>query len=188
VNASPRQQAALQRSGAHGVPSRSRGGFPGARLVWQTAQVSSDDPPDLHMLNVIVRDMAASLDFYRRLGIPVPELADGVGGHVQLKMPGGFSLELDTAGSARLWHAAWRADPASAKVVLGFMLPARQAVDDRYAELTSVGYRGRQPPFDAFWGARYAIVADPDGNDVGLMSPVEESRRTWPPQQSPGPP
>jgi hypothetical protein len=31
-------------------------------------------------------------------------------------------------------------------------------------------------------------VADPDGNDVGLMSPVEESRRTWPPQPSPAPP
>ncbi len=39
------------------------------------------------------------------------------------------------------------------------------------AELTAVGYRARQPPFDAFWGARFAIVADPDGNDVGLMSP-----------------
>ena len=123
------------------------------------------------MLNVVVRDMAASLDFYRRLGIAVPAPADAAGAHVQLKMPGGFSLELDTAESAWLWHAGWRADPASATVVLGFVLPARQAVDDRYAELTSAGYRGRQPPFDAFWGARYAIVADPDGNDVGLMSP-----------------
>ena len=93
------------------------------------------------MLNVVVRDMVASLDFYRRLGIAVPEPGYGGGAHVQLKMPGGFSLELDTAESARLWHAGWRADPASAKVVLGFMLPARQAVDDRYAELTSAGYR-----------------------------------------------
>ena len=42
-------------------------------------------------------------------------------------------------------------------------------------------------PFDAFWGARYAIVADPDGNDVGLMSPAQDSRRTWPPRQSPAP-
>jgi len=150
--------------------------------------VSSDNPPDLHMLNVMVRDMAASLDFYQRLGIAVPGPGDGADDHVQLKMPDGFSLELDTAESARLWHAGWRADPASAKVVLGFMLPTRQAVDDRYAELTAAGYRGRQPPFDAFWGARYAIVADPDGNDVGLMSPVEESRRTWPPQPSPAPP
>ena len=59
-------------------------------------------------------------------------------------------MELDTAESARLWHAGWRVDPARVRVVLGFMLPDRQAVDDRYAELTSVGYRGRQPPFDAF--------------------------------------
>ncbi len=54
------------------------------------------------MLNVIVRDMAARLDFYRRIGIAVPGPGDGAGGHVQLKMPGGFSLELDTAESARL--------------------------------------------------------------------------------------
>src|SRR5690348_1534937 len=105
-------------------------GCPRAYLTWQTARVSSDNPPDLHMLNVIVRDMAASLDFYQRLGTAVPGPGDDTGAHVQLKMPGGFSLELDTAESARLWHAGWRADPASAKVVLGFMLPTRQAVDD----------------------------------------------------------
>jgi hypothetical protein len=61
----------------------------------------------------------------------------------------------------------------------------REAVDQRYAELTAAVYPGRQPPFEAFWGARYAIVTDPDGNDVGLMSPIDESRRTWPPG-SPG--
>jgi catechol 2,3-dioxygenase-like lactoylglutathione lyase family enzyme len=145
----------------------------------------SENAPDLHMLNVVVGDMPASLDFYRRLGVVVP--GDAAGPHVQLRMPGGFSLELDTGESARLWHAAWRTDPASVGVVIGFVLPAREAVDERYEELTSAGYPGRQPPFDAFWGARYAIVADPDGNDVGLMSPVDESRRTWPPQESPAP-
>ncbi len=51
--------------------------------------------------------------------------------HVQLRMPGGFSLELDTAESARLWHAGWRADPASARAVIGFSFPAREAVDER---------------------------------------------------------
>lgn len=72
-------------------------------------------------------------------------------------------------------------------VVVGFSLPTREAVDQRHAELTAAGYPGRQPPFDAFRGARYAIVADPDGNDVGLMSPIDESRRTWPPGQFPDP-
>jgi catechol 2,3-dioxygenase-like lactoylglutathione lyase family enzyme len=141
---------------------------------------------DLHMLNVIVRDMAASVDFYRRLGVVPADDVDTSGVHVQLRMPSGFSLELDTADSARVWHAGWRADPGSVAVVVGFSLPSRDAVDDRYAELTAAGYVGRQLPFDAFWGARYAIVADPDGNDVGLMSPIDESRRTWPPTESPG--
>ncbi len=60
--------------------------------------------PDLHMLNLVVDDMRASLDFYRQLGIAVPDGADAAAPHVQLRMPGGFSLELDTAESARLWH------------------------------------------------------------------------------------
>jgi len=145
----------------------------------------SHSAPDLHMLNVVVGDISASLDFYRRLGIVVPDGEDTTGAHVQLRMPGGLSLELDTTESARLWHAAWRTDPASVSVVIGFSLPTREAVDERYTELTAAGYPGRQPPFDAFWGARYAIVADPDGNDVGLMSPIDESRRTWPPEESP---
>jgi uncharacterized glyoxalase superfamily protein PhnB len=119
--------------------------------------------------------------------VTLAESTDASGPHVQLRTPGGFSLELDTAESARLWHAGWRADPASVGVVIGFALASREAVDQRYAELVAAGYVGRQPPFDAFWGARYAMVADPDGNDVGLMSPIDESRRTWPPAQSPDP-
>ncbi|HEY3034464.1 MAG TPA: VOC family protein [Streptosporangiaceae bacterium] len=145
----------------------------------------SDAPADLHMLNVIVRDMAASLEFYAQLGAVAPEHGTSGDAHVQLRMPGGFSLELDTADSARLWHAGWRANPASVRVVVGFALASREAVDQVYAELTTAGAEGRQPPFDAFWGARWAIVADPDGNDIGLMSPIDESRRTWPPEQSP---
>jgi uncharacterized glyoxalase superfamily protein PhnB len=72
-------------------------------------------------------------------------------------------------------------------VVIGFSLPTRCAVDKTYTELTEAGYVGRQSPFDAFWGARYAIVADPDGNDVGLMSPIDESLRTFPLSESPAP-
>jgi catechol 2,3-dioxygenase-like lactoylglutathione lyase family enzyme len=137
------------------------------------------------MLNLVVSDMAATLEFFRRLGLEVPAGPDPPGAHVQLRSRSGFSLELDSADSARLWHAGWRADPASVRAVIGFALASRAEVDERYAELTASGYAGRQPPFDAFWGARYAIVADPDGNDVGLMSPIDESLRSWPPAASP---
>jgi uncharacterized glyoxalase superfamily protein PhnB len=145
----------------------------------------SQEPPKLAQLNLLVEDMAASLDFYRRLGAVAAN--DESGPHAELSLPGGVSLELDTMESARLWHAGVRADPASGRVIIGFSLPSREAVDTAYAELTVAGYQGRQPPFDAFWGGRYAIVADPSGNDVGLMSPIDDSMRSWswPPEESP---
>jgi hypothetical protein len=56
------------------------------------------------------------------------------------RRPNFRSLELDTAESARLWHGRRRADPAGVSVAIGFSLPTREAVDERYAELTSAGY------------------------------------------------
>jgi predicted lactoylglutathione lyase len=147
----------------------------------------SDPNPALRTLNVVVGDMAASVAFYRRLGVSVPDTTDPADPHVEVRMAGGLIFELDTAESARLWHAGWRADPSSVSVVIGFSVPSRDAVDGTYTELIALGGSGRQPPFDAFWGGRYAIVADPDGNDVALMSPIDESRRTWPPTESPSP-
>ncbi|MEZ0293214.1 MAG: VOC family protein [Solirubrobacteraceae bacterium] len=63
--------------------------------------------------------------------------------------------------------------------------PTRDAVDALHADLTAAGHPSRQRPYDAFWGARYAIVEDPDGNPVGLMSPSDDARRHWPPEPPP---
>lgn len=35
-------------------------------------------------------------------------------------------------------------------------------------------------PYDAVWGPRYAVVEDPDGNAVGIMSPIDPQRRSDP--------
>ena len=55
----------------------------------------------------------------------------------------------------------------------------RTASGAHHVDLT--GYAGRQPPYDTFWGARYAVIEDPDGNHVGLMSPIDPARRRAPP-------
>lgn len=60
------------------------------------------------------------------------------------------------------------------------VLSAGTDADQRYAALTAAGRVGRQAPYDAFWGGRYAIVADPDGNDCGLMSPTDPDRQFTP--------
>jgi len=43
-------------------------------------------------------------------------------------------------------------------------------------ELTGAGYGSRLAPHDAFWGGRYAILIDPDLNQVGLMGPIDPQR------------
>jgi catechol 2,3-dioxygenase-like lactoylglutathione lyase family enzyme len=138
-------------------------------------------------VNLVVRDMDATLAFYARLGLVVPDRAapewpPGSGArHADLTTANGMRLEFDNPEMARIWHAAARDESAEPpRAVLGFALASRDAVDDRYADLVGAGYTGRQSPYDAFWGARYAIVADPDGNDVGLMSPIDPDRRYVP--------
>ena len=142
----------------------------------------SDVQPVLDQINLVVRDMDATLTFYRRLGLDIPDRAvwrtDSGAHHVTVTMPNGVDLEFDSVALAQEYNAGWREPPSgSGRCVVGFKLPSRDAVDDRYAELIGAGYPGRRPPYDAFWGARYAIVADPDGNEVGLMSPTDPARR-----------
>ncbi len=134
----------------------------------------------LDNLNIVVRDMDASVDFYRRLGIEIPEtLPEWQAHHRTASMGGEVDLDLDSTAFTPQWNAGWPASQPG--VVVGFRLATREDVDDLYEELTGAGYVGQQPPTDAFWGARYAIVEDPSGNAVGLMSPVDPARRTRPP-------
>jgi predicted enzyme related to lactoylglutathione lyase len=145
----------------------------------------SDGSPRLQQVTLVVGSSERSAAFYRLLGLAVPDAADDV--HVEIPQPATpVSVELDEVASAGLWNASWRSGGGT-PVILGFGVGSREAVDDLYARLTGAGHPGVQPPFDAFWGGRYAIVADPDGNQVGLMSPIDETRASWPPTESPDP-
>ncbi|MHB8290235.1 MAG: VOC family protein [Acidimicrobiales bacterium] len=146
----------------------------------------SDDRPRFNQLNLVVEDIDAVVAFYLALGMTVRfdggEWPAGSGArHVALDNGAGAILELDNLAMARIYHGGWRSPRAEGRpVVLGFSLPSREAVDQRYRELASAGYTGRQEPYDAFFGARYAVVCDPAGNDVGLMSPIDQHRRFTP--------
>ena len=133
-----------------------------------------------NQLNLVVRDIEASVAFYRRLGLEFD--ARGPEEHRSATNAGALDFDLDGRGFARVWNSG--AADASA-VVIGFGVASREEVDRLYEELTAAGYRGQQRPYDAFWGARYAIVEDPDGNPVGLVSPSDPERRSWPPGPAP---
>jgi uncharacterized glyoxalase superfamily protein PhnB len=144
--------------------------------------------PKLDQLNIVSGDIEASIAFYRRLGVEIPEeglwrTASGIH-HVSAgRAESPIDLDLDSTAFARMWNAGWQGrEDLRGKVVVGFTLQSRDAVDATYADLTGVGYRGLQAPWDAFWGSRYAIVEDPDGIAVGLMSPPAADRRSAPPK------
>jgi len=68
------------------------------------------------------------------------------------------------------------------RVVVGFSADSREEVDRPCGEMIAAGDRGPQVPWDAFWGARCAIVEEPDGIAVWLMSPISAWHRAPPPQ------
>ncbi len=138
--------------------------------------------PVLNQINLVVGDMAASIAFYRRLGLTVHEsaLPEWVRHHATLMMPGGIRLELDSVDFAKQWAPGWNAS-GGASCVLMFGVTSREDVDQIFGVMAAAGYAIQKSPEDAFWGARYAIIEDPDGNPVGIMSPIDPARRHMPP-------
>jgi catechol 2,3-dioxygenase-like lactoylglutathione lyase family enzyme len=136
--------------------------------------------PVFNQINLVVRDMHEMVRFYQRLGVDLaPTVEPWDRHHRNIAADEGIDFDLDSIAFATQWNEGWPAGKTGA--VLGFRLESAAAVDAAYDDLTRAGYEGQQPPYDGFMGARYAVVADPDGNSVGLMSPRDLSRATIPP-------
>jgi uncharacterized glyoxalase superfamily protein PhnB len=86
-----------------------------------------------------------------------------------------LDVDLDSTSFVHQWDRGWS---GGSGVVLGFKVDRRDQVDELVGALAADGVPVQQEPYDAFWGARYAVVSDPDGNGVGIMSPVDPARRT----------
>ena len=144
--------------------------------------------PTLDQINLVCGDVNASIAFYRRLGVEIPETKiwrTATGGHhvgVAPSADGGIHLDLDSTVFAQHWNSGWKGrTDLRGRVVVGFGVATRADVDDVYRDMTGAGYRGLQEPYDALWGARYAVIEDPDGIAVGLMSPTSADKRSPPP-------
>jgi catechol 2,3-dioxygenase-like lactoylglutathione lyase family enzyme len=125
----------------------------------------------LKVVGVVVADMARSLVFYRRLGLDVPTGAD-TEDHVEVALPGGLKLAFDTVETIRSFDPSWSPPSGSPRAGLAFACDSPAEVDKLYGELVAAGYEGHKEPWDAFWGMRYAVLHDPDGNSVDLFCPT----------------
>jgi catechol 2,3-dioxygenase-like lactoylglutathione lyase family enzyme len=125
--------------------------------------------PTLNAVGLVVADMAKSLAFYRRLGLDLPDTADAEP-HVEAALPGGIRLLFDTVDTVRSFDPGWTPAVGGPPVGLAFQCADPAEVDRVYADLVAAGYEGHKEPWDAFWGQRYALVRDPDGNGVDLFA------------------
>ncbi|MGH9124134.1 MAG: VOC family protein [Acidimicrobiales bacterium] len=123
------------------------------------------------LVELVVADMAASVAFYRRLGLPLKEGVEA-DGHVDVELGGGLRLCLDTVETIKSFDPGWTPPKGGHRVSLAFSCDSPAEVDAAFAELTAAGYEGHLAPWDAFWGMRWAVVHDPDGVPVDLFAPL----------------
>ncbi len=132
---------------------------------------------NFEQLNIVVDDVEAAVTFYRQLGIDAEKTLDEwMPHHRSVSSAGGLDVDIDSVAFARWWGGI-----NAPCVVVGVRMPSRDEVDTRYAALVDAGSEGLRPPFDAFWGARFAVVRDPAGNAIALTSPLDPDRQGPPP-------
>lgn len=127
--------------------------------------------PHLDMVGVVATDLAASLAFYRLLGLEIPDGSENEP-HVEVVMAGGVRLAWDLVSTITSFDQSWTAPSGSPRVALAFLCESPAEVDAVYHRIVAAGHHGHITPWDAPWGQRYATVHDPDGNGVDLFAPL----------------
>jgi uncharacterized glyoxalase superfamily protein PhnB len=123
-------------------------------------------------IGVVVADMTESLAFYRLLGLDIPSSADQEG-HVEVTLPGGIRLMFDTEAVMRSFDENWARPSHPGPIGFAFLCDGPSDVDSTFQLVVDAGYEPVRPPWDAFWGQRYATVRDPDGSMVDLFARLE---------------
>lgn len=128
-------------------------------------------------IHLFVRDVRASVEFYQRAGLEFSYVSDDFARADGERA----ALEIGSYRLTRGYDPGFVEPPAGGSTALQIGVDSREAVDVMFTSLTEAGVPSHLAPIDAFWGARYAEVRDPDGNVVGFQSPVDEARKSRPP-------
>ena len=115
---------------------------------------------ELYMVGLVARDLDKSLEFYRRLGLGLPQASDGQR-HISVKMESGVTFFLNAPERAGIGGG----------VILEFYLASRASVDEKYSELIAFGYKSARPPaFEPSIPVYFALITDPDGHIIMLSA------------------
>jgi catechol 2,3-dioxygenase-like lactoylglutathione lyase family enzyme len=126
------------------------------------------------VVQVFTKDVPRSIEFYRLLGLPVPEPPARQDPHVDVELPGGNRLSFDAEQTIVGMHPDWDPPHSAGRIALAFGMDSPAEVDAMFDQLTRLGHSGPLKPYDAPWGQRYATLLDPDGNIVDLFAALAD--------------
>lgn len=122
----------------------------------------------LDAISIVSSDLKRSADFYTLLGFSFPAVGEGEQ-HVEPERRAGEPrLMIDAKELVRDMLGDEPVPPTHSMFALLCDSPAE--VDTVAARVRSAGYTIIKEPWDAFWGQRYAIIADPDGYKIDLFA------------------
>lgn len=123
------------------------------------------------MVGIVVSDVPRAIAFYKLLGLAFPDSKED---YVEVKTKNGYRISLNAESMVKGHSPEWK-KPVGQRLELAFLCGSAKEVDAAYEKIVAAGHEGVKPPWDAFWGQRYAIVADPDGTHVSLFAPLDKT-------------
>jgi hypothetical protein len=138
--------------------------------------------PRFGSINVIVDDVAAAARFLAGLGVELePTLPEWSAHHRSFAADvSNFDADIDSPSFATWWGGV-PPDGTAPRFVVNLRVDSPEDVDRIHRQGLGAGAVELKAPFDAFWGARYAVMLAPGPLCVGVMSAPEPGRRTPPP-------
>jgi uncharacterized glyoxalase superfamily protein PhnB len=125
----------------------------------------------LDAIGIVVEDLDRARAFYRHLDLEIAADPEGHG-HAEVVLAGGLRLMFDTFETMQSFDSSWSHLQGSTNASLAFSFETPGEVDAKHDELVSAGGTSHLLPWDAFWGMRYAVLRDPDGNELSLYASI----------------
>lgn len=119
-------------------------------------------------ITVTSGNLAASAKFYTLLGFRFPAFPSDAKHLEPMTGAGEVRLMIDERGLMESITGWPPVPPNHSSFAIKCENPAE--VDAAAARVREAGFSVVKAPWDAFWGQRYAIVADPDGYRVDLFA------------------
>ena len=128
----------------------------------------------LNYVSFVVADMQSSLNFYRTLGLPIPEGAHlnasgELEGHVEVNTHG-LRIAWESEELTRQLFPDWVPPSGAGRVAVAFGAGSAAEVDAVCKRMENAGFTIGTTPYDAPWGQRYATLNDPDGTPIDVFA------------------